>query len=486
MSAITHRIEKVFVEVNTGSLESANFIKNNISRFLETHVFPKLEQTLDEFNQAGRVARINSLNLDVVAPRNDYFGSLEIEITKQFSEKIESLTRPSEIKLHKEFVNEGIEIIGKEKSREEIFFYFLENGHLPWFGTEQDVTEFLQPLNRGKSFEDPAFFKRFTHLLKSDKTITDRFILQFDVETITTFLQKLNPGFRKIEPRFSAVYKELSVSVQKLMLRFYLEIFARYKPAILLQTARRLAVLLHNEMQGKNQKIKENFLMKLTEMVTEMDYPRETDKKKLVEVFLGVFSEKIVQSEKTKKITDEVHTDNNGKDFFDKKTDEIAVLNAGLVLLNPFLKPFFKAVNLLDKKGQIKNSKTQLAVQTLHFLASGEEDFFEGNLILEKFLCGVPLKNPVARESLLSEKIKEECQHLLNETIRQWPALKNSSAEGLQQMFLQRNGKLIQQDRNFKLIVERKAQDLLLDKLNWNISLVKIPWRKELLYVEWK
>lgn len=323
MSAITHRIEKVFVEVSTESLESANFIKNNISRFLETHVFPKLEQTLNEFNQAGRVARINSLNLDVIAPRNDYFGSLEIEIIKQFSEKIESLTSPSEIKLHKEFVNERIEIIGEEKSREEIFFYFLENGYLPWFGTEQDVTEFSQPSNRGKSFEDPAFFKRFTHLLKSDKTITDRFILQFDVETITTFLQKLNPGFRKIEPRFSAVYKGLSVSAQKLMLRFYLEIFARYEPAIFLQTARGLAVLLNNEVQGKNQKIKENFLMKLTEMVFEMDYPRETDKKKVLEVFSGVFSEKIVQPEKTKKITDEVRTDNNGKDFLIKKPTKL-------------------------------------------------------------------------------------------------------------------------------------------------------------------
>ncbi len=126
-----------------------------------------------------------------------------------------------------------------------------------------------------------------------------------------------------------------------------------------------------------------------------------------------------------------------------------------------------------------------IAVQALHFLTTGEEDFFEGNLVFCKFLCGVPLKIPVPRASLLTNFMKEEASHLLTEAIKHWPALKNTSPDGLRQMFLQRDGKLISKEQNFKLIVERKTQDILLDKLAWNISLVKLPWSNELLYIEW-
>jgi len=171
--------------------------------------------------------------------------------------------------------------------------------------------------------------------------------------------------------------------------------------------------------------------------------------------------------------------------FFAPKEEAIFVQNAGLFLLHPFLKSFFEAIEVLDEKGQIKGSARHVAIQSLHFLATGDCDFFECDLLFEKFLCGVPLMMPVIRESLLSETIKEECSQLLCEVIRQWTALKNSSPDGLRQLFIQRNGKLIREEHHYKLLMERKAQDILLDKLSWNSSLAKIPWRKELLFVEW-
>ena len=139
----------------------------------------------------------------------------------------------------------------------------------------------------------------------------------------------------------------------------------------------------------------------------------------------------------------------------------------------------------MDEKDRLKGSARQVAVQVLHFLATSNREFFEGNLVFEKFLCGVSLSTSMEKECLLTEKIMTESIALLQQVIRYWPALKNSSPEWLQQLFLQRKGKLIQDKGRVKLLVERKSQDILLDKLDWNISVVKIPWRKGLLFVEW-
>ncbi len=171
--------------------------------------------------------------------------------------------------------------------------------------------------------------------------------------------------------------------------------------------------------------------------------------------------------------------------FFGQDNGAISVQNAGLVLLHPFLKPFFSEIQLVDERDRLKRSARQAAVQVLHFLATSNREFFEGNLVFEKFLCGVSLSAPMEKECLLTEKIMTESIALLQQVIRYWPALKNSSPEWLQQLFLQRKGKLIQDKGRVKLLVERKSQDILLDKLDWNISLVKIPWRKGLLFVEW-
>jgi hypothetical protein len=171
--------------------------------------------------------------------------------------------------------------------------------------------------------------------------------------------------------------------------------------------------------------------------------------------------------------------------FMENDGDELHVQNAGLILLYPFFKTFFAATGIVGKQGVLSPLNSDLAVQSIHFLATGNESEFEGNLVFEKFLCGVPLKMPIQKNSLLTEMIKNEADELLKEVVRNWPALKNTSPDGLRQMFIQRDGKLIQKDDKYKLIIERKAQDVLLEKLNWNISLIKLPWISKILFTEW-
>ena len=171
--------------------------------------------------------------------------------------------------------------------------------------------------------------------------------------------------------------------------------------------------------------------------------------------------------------------------FLGEEDNQIWVQNAGLVLLHPFLIQFFITTGIIGKQGILSHENVDLAVQSLHFLATGNENAFEGNLVFEKFLCGVPLKTSIQKQSLLTDLIKNEAIELLNEVVRHWAALKNTSADGLRQMFIQRDGKLFQEDDKYKLIVERKAQDLLLERLTWNIAVIKLPWISNILFTEW-
>ena len=490
MSEINYIIEKVVVEVNVPNMETANSIKNSFSSYLQEKVFPQLERLLGEYDQTGRVARIDSLNLKIATLRYDDFEAIETEIVNQFSNNLRALTGYPE-KTSEAFLKPGVEIIPTEKSREDIFLFFLENGYLPWFGTENDITGFLKPENWQKSLSDRLFFDRLTKVLTHHKTAIERFFNQLDYKAVSTFIFKIKPLVKNTEKDILTLIQKLPRKSRQIFLRLLYFVSTGSETRVLVQTARQFSASFRSIIRHKNDGQSIALQSTLTGFFRKTELFTDDEKNVLTEIILTPFtveqSQKSDSSETENEMLDEhlLEHEIEPASFFERQEGEIAVQNAGLILLHPFFKTFFKTVDFLNEKGQIKNSEFHVAVQTLHFLATGSHDFFEGNLVFEKFLCGVPLKMPVEKESLLSEKIEAESLQLLTEVIRHWPALKNTSPEGLRQMFFQRNGKLIQKDKNFRLIVERKAQDILLDKLNWNISLVKLPWSNELLYVEW-
>ena len=160
---------------------------------------------------------------------------------------------------------------------------------------------------------------------------------------------------------------------------------------------------------------------------------------------------------------------------------------AGLVLLHPFLSPFFRKRGLLEAEGSafLDDWSRQKAVHLLHFLACGEEAPAEHQLSLAKLLCGIPFQQPVDGALLLSAEDKSEANNLLQAVVAHWGALGNTSPDGLREGFLIREGKLLQQNDNWQLQVENKTIDILLSKLPWGFGLVKTPWMKEMLFVEW-
>jgi hypothetical protein len=157
--------------------------------------------------------------------------------------------------------------------------------------------------------------------------------------------------------------------------------------------------------------------------------------------------------------------------------------NAGLLLIHPFLKQLFENCKLLNKDNTI--SDPEVAAYLLHYIATKREQDYENTMLLEKFLCNIPINQSINRNILLPEEFKNHGNEMLQAILGHWPAMKNSSIDLLRNEYLQRPGKLILSEENPKIIVERKIQDILLDKITWNLSVIKLAWKNKIIFVEW-
>lgn len=492
------------VEINTSEVKTANSINNTIDIFLKKDLLPNLEKLLQKYDIPNTVIRFQKLKINLNVEDWENPEKIKFEILWQFEEQLQKKIKGEGA------INELTEMISSQseeelqnltvvKNDEEIFLYFLKNGFLPWYGKKQQIEAFRKKKSWHNSFANTQFIGRLKNLLSKNETVFARFFYQFPNEMLVAFLTKINDRLAETNTLVVDTLNKLQSGLDLEFLHTLFLISVETKNDRLISVIQRwLKILKQNKKALRNkgdglissigqlilrgtpddliseekfQKIlnKSLFLISYNRFPKD-DYAVLYEDREKLETML---SERIMGDEKKE------------QDFFGNDFIEIAVHNAGLVLLHPFLKYFFTVVRITNKLGNIIPTKCELAVQTLHYLATGSEEFFEGNLVLEKFLCGLSLNMPIPRKSRLTEEIKKEAEIMLAEVIKNWPALKNTSPEGLRQMFLQRDGKLIQNDKNFRLIIERKTQDILLEKLNWNISLIKLSWKNELLFVDW-
>jgi len=165
--------------------------------------------------------------------------------------------------------------------------------------------------------------------------------------------------------------------------------------------------------------------------------------------------------------------------------EALYLANAGLVLLWPFLQPFADRLGLLqDRQFRSPAHALRLAV-LLQVLATGDAEPPEFQLPLNKLLCGLPLDTPLLLDDPLRSDELDECSALLAAVVLAAPVLRQMSADGLRQAFLQRAGQLSTQDGHWLLRVERAAHDLVLDRFPWSAAIVRLPWMPRLLQVQW-
>ncbi len=165
----------------------------------------------------------------------------------------------------------------------------------------------------------------------------------------------------------------------------------------------------------------------------------------------------------------------------------IYIKHAGLIILAPYLKMLFEKCQLFNTGGEFKdNQSRQKAIHLLEFAAFGHNEYQEHDLVINKVLCGMELSDTIDRSIYLSDSEKDIVNSLLKAVTQQWGALKETSISGLRETFLQRFGRLEEEEEQYYLKVEKKAFDMLLDQIPWNISTIKLSWMKKMLVVEWR
>jgi hypothetical protein len=142
-------------------------------------------------------------------------------------------------------------------------------------------------------------------------------------------------------------------------------------------------------------------------------------------------------------------------------------------------------LKILDKGVFTSEAAGCRAVHIMQYAINNTGQASENKLILNKILCNIPIEKPIEREIELTDEEKSNVGDLLDSVIKHWTVLKGTSADGLREGFLQRQGKLQSVDNGWKLIVERKTLDILLSKIPWAFSIIKLPWMDSLVFVEW-
>ncbi|WP_319481050.1 contractile injection system tape measure protein [uncultured Draconibacterium sp.] len=503
MNADRHIIDKVFLDINAINETEAYWLKDHISSFLNDQVFPDLEQLFNEMDVDDSISRFERIDLDISLDNWDNPDALRKEIENQLRQKMSIAAIEKRYPVYgdnnrSKGISEYHQVkkISGGQNLQSIFFIFLKNGNLPWYGHKSDIDKLISEKEWINSLETERFVTGIKKLLNADETALERFVLQLPVRNVlqfidllgefdlsdnrerNTFVERLNYPLRN---QFISVLLKIGLQQPEMiwkpdLLHFYAAYLTENYPekSIDEQIHQLKNISLHTSLVLSQQDCEEvSVLLK------------QSTRNQLTEKGVTKQKERKIENDPTIISRNNNFTEEKEPLFFEQEAGDIIVQNAGQVLFHPFLKLFFQQFNWLDEEGNIKFEDRFKAIQALHYCATGNEQFFEGDLVLEKFLCDVPLQKTVPATSLLNESIKKEADNLLRELIKNWPVLKNTSPDGLREMFVKRSGKLIQKDRNFKLIVERKTQDILLEKLQWNISIIKLPWKKELIFVEW-
>lgn len=164
----------------------------------------------------------------------------------------------------------------------------------------------------------------------------------------------------------------------------------------------------------------------------------------------------------------------------------MAVANAGMVLLWPFLSRAWDHLQLTGEGRFLDHQAIQRAVWLLQHAVFGHVDFPEYRLPLNKLLSGMSPTTPIVTTIEVSQEEDALIEQLLGAMITHWSALGNTSVNGLRETFLQRSGHLLRKEDGWHLHIPVKTFDMLLDRLPWSIGTIRLPWMQDILWVTWR
>lgn len=415
-----HIVDRVRISLPASDYENARNLQKNAQNW-SSHFLPGLlEKSLDEFSKNGDFIFIEKIEIELT---KFPWQLTESEWIQKLDEKISEF-RSSKI---------PVEIILEH------WVFYLKNG----------------------SFERNAIIS--------------------NIKEIESYFLKVNLKFTGSEPGFlSRIFssentiKRLFLSHSENFVRFFLEHFF----VLEVNKARQLYQLFKNRLV-LNQQVPFEAIKNLNELVLKnrMDLVKE-----MVDLILNN-SESLKIDEIIRR--ENIMKENPEEDENDAETNiYLQCENAGLVLLLPFIKPFFENLGFVKDDVFIDESSKLKACNVLHFLATGRKAEEEPELLLPKILCDIEIQEFVEPVEIHEKYIKSESNDLLKSVIQHWEVLKSTSVESLRETFLQRDGQL-KIESVFTLQVSNSGVDILLSKLPWGFRNYKLPWMQKSIITEW-
>jgi hypothetical protein len=493
-----HLIKKQIIELSIDKNVNYYHVQQVVSDRFWNDIVPLLEKSFDAISSEDQLMEIDEFELDLglVSEKEIANEDWIREVKKKIEEKITSITDPVSPEYAVRSRDRRLGVIGQ-------WMYYMGHGFLTWNSGSLDAEWYQDVLEAlavdSNSFQnlkdrilgDSFFVKRivtqhpdyFLHKLAEIITAEKQDSLPGSVDELLLLYRnllergKLSGNVRDKEFR-NNLWQQLLIMASKgkpyssaptltaTLIRGFVEenLLTSKIPA---ETAEKLPVTL-NLLKRYSVELKNRLRMeeKQIEMVVQD-----------LNITKNKMSEDSFVDEK-----EQISKYNAGA----LDEEGIFIVNAGTVLLHPFLKSLFDRVGLINGSAFIDGHTQETSLYLIHYLGTGQIEAKEFELTLAKVLCSYPLQKPVEPAGSLSPEIVSEADMLLEAAISQWEILKNTSVTGLREGFLQRPGKLFSRNGNLYLQVEKSSIDVLLDYLPWNLSMIMLPWMKDILRVEWR
>jgi hypothetical protein len=537
-----HIIHKQKITLNLPKREEAFDFQNRVSALLQNELPGNMEAVFDELFPSDDVIRIDTLKLDLGSINSQNF---EQEFKDHFIEELRKSLSSKKDKLNdanSEEVLSGVQSLVKS------FIYFLEHGNLPWYSSVKRINDWENEILEGfASNKNQYLFNWLRDNYKAKPVVLQRLILQFTDSFLEKLLLTIAPetdegwgliyddlsvvisnclkkhasvrnevwkyifhallndpvlwnnaalsGAEDMELVFRALkllIDHFNISEQDITTSKEIEINKQLKTNIVKSAFKELKLFMTAQEGLGQDKVKGNYTV---------DDQKNTEINKLDKDGNGLSKQE--EADQAYKFNQNGNKPNQAnQSSTNEKVDkapnpslknskhtstghELYIKSCGIVILHYFLAPFFTGLKLLADGKFIDDTAHQRAVLLLHYLATGNVEVAEFDLILQKILCGYPLDETLPASIVLSKKEKIESKKLLEAIIDHWTPLKNTSVDGLRNAFFERDGKLITKENGWLLTVEQRTVDVLLGKLPWGFSTIRLPWMEQILNVDW-
>lgn len=430
----SHIIGKQTIEVSFESLDNAIGIQNRIAEIFYERIQPEMELLFDNNLGENYTAVIDHLEIDCGLLSSKNWEEEWVEVTlRTLKERLVALDKQTG---NRDTGNNQSTLIEEEQdalstNATHCFFFFLENGHLPWNHRINTVSE----LENLVQVTGPVIV-RLKELINNYPFAAQRLANQFSEIFRRKLIDMLVGLDRKDLEKIFSLLKQMKIDFDKRLIdACILWAFST------LEKEQRMPLLLDSIKQ---------------------QVP--------VEKMAAAYNKK----------------DTTGKEISNKKEkDSIYITNAGLVILHPFLPQLFEELKLFKEGQWLDEEARHTAAKILEFIVTGEDEVAEFNLSLNKILCGILSNDVLKPGNEINQEMKEACEVLIQEVIKHWRVLKNTGIDSFRETFLQREGKLTRVDDGWLLKVEQKGVDILLSHLPWGIGTIRLPWMEGIVYTEW-